>query len=211
MKSLADVRGLHAGKRIIVCGLGPSITQLKEDHGLITIGVNDIGRHFTPDHHFLQDRPDSFKDDRLDVILATKPKRHRYVSSAFEHLWKPHFDSFVRCGLHPISSYERLPGWDHGGQYLLHEGAGTPFVATSLAAFLGASEIGLVGVDMVDHPRLGPGNVPYWNLRFFKMVEWLAERDINLVNLSPTSAIDRVPFADWGLLHGQLRESSRTA
>jgi len=212
VQSLFEIRKLHLGKRIIVCGLGPSLARLRPDHGCITIGVNDIGRWFTPDHHYVMDRVDSFIKtsegrgyDRLKVITDTVPKRYRFIGTGFEAEWKRYFgDDYIRVPPQNCSMATALPDWTHGLLQRLHAGAGTPFTAVSLAGLLGAKEVGMIGVDMVDHPRVKDGDIPGWNLQYGKMVEFLAKKGIPFVNLSRESAIDRVPFADWGVVDREV-------
>lgn len=45
-RSLAPWRGRHGGSDVVVCGCGPS--AFAPPDGLLTIGVNDIGRLFDP-------------------------------------------------------------------------------------------------------------------------------------------------------------------
>src|SRR3954465_13234375 len=46
----ADFRGRHRGETVVVCGCGVSLRQLRDPERFVTIGVNDVGRLFTPDY-----------------------------------------------------------------------------------------------------------------------------------------------------------------
>ena len=48
--SLDSFKGVHHGDTIIVCGCGESLNLLELPEQAITIGVNDVGRRFTPNY-----------------------------------------------------------------------------------------------------------------------------------------------------------------
>ena len=46
--SIEAFRDRHAGESVIACGCGSSLSSLLPRPGLVTIGVNDVGRLFDP-------------------------------------------------------------------------------------------------------------------------------------------------------------------
>src|SRR5689334_19591033 len=76
MTALADFRDIHAGRPMIVCGLGESIRTLTPAHRqhALTIGVNDIGRYFHPDYLVCINAPETFVFDRWRYIWDTQAR-----------------------------------------------------------------------------------------------------------------------------------------
>ncbi len=71
---LEDLRGAHRGEDIVVCGCGRSLATLPAPARYITIGVNDVGRRFTPDYLVVLNPPSSFAGDRWAHIRRTNPR-----------------------------------------------------------------------------------------------------------------------------------------
>src|SRR6476660_6749716 len=65
MKTLADFHNIHAGSMIVVCGCGESLNELTEPERFITIGVNDVGRRFTPNYLVVVNPRNQFTGDRF--------------------------------------------------------------------------------------------------------------------------------------------------
>jgi hypothetical protein len=73
-RTLADFRGLHRGDTIIVCGCGPSLNLLTTPERVITIGVNDVGRRFTPDYLVVLNPRSQFSGDRFKYVEQSRAK-----------------------------------------------------------------------------------------------------------------------------------------
>ena len=104
MVKLSDFRGAHYGEAIVVCGLGSSINSFPDPRRFLTIGVNDIGRGFTPDYLFVMDSPQAFGPERFHYIRDSRAKYiftdhdlgvERATSCAFRFEAAPRRDSTI--------------------------------------------------------------------------------------------------------------------
>ncbi|WP_127995381.1 glycosyltransferase [Piscinibacter defluvii] len=191
MDTLAAYADRHPGATILVCGCGRSLHTLPRDHGLATIGVNDIGRLFDPDYLVVVNPPGQFRDGRFRWVRESRAKA-----------------LFTQLELGPVAPpvvrfrLGRFGGTATGPDTLDYT-QNSPYVAVLLAAHLGAARIGLIGVDFDDghffgatgpHPlaaRLAEIDAQYAALHAA-----LARRGVELVNLSPTSRLAALPRAD---------------
>lgn len=202
-KHIDLLEGRHKGQRMLICGLGPSIELLPVGHGILTIGVNDIGRYFDPDYLLILDQPDVFRprqhrrEGSLEFILNTRPRIatcvHQNMAEAWEPLLQGH-KMVLRMQTEGIPSRPDvpMPPWkDHVCQ--LHSGGGgSPLTAASLAGFLGASDVGVIGVDLADHPKLiETRRLQMWNYCWDRLSLFFEEKKIALWNLSPDSALTK--------------------
>ena len=71
---LAGFRDYHRGETIIVCGCGASLSGLRDPHGFITIGVNDVGRLFDPTYLVVLNPRSQFKDGRFRYVEESRAK-----------------------------------------------------------------------------------------------------------------------------------------
>lgn len=71
-KSLPDHRNIHAGETIVVCGCGASLNEFERPGEFITIGVNDVGRLFTPTYLVVLNPRQQFKNDRFKYVEQSK-------------------------------------------------------------------------------------------------------------------------------------------
>jgi hypothetical protein len=130
--------------KINVLGLGDSLEHYVPDNN-ITIGVNDIHKHIKTDYVVCIDHMTAFSKDRLEVIMKTKCKGF--------------YSQIVDWGL-IIPNFKFIEF--NTGRGLLHKldndkfcySNNSPFVACILAYKLGAKEIILHGVDLIDHPHI---------------------------------------------------------
>lgn len=138
--TLADYKNRHAGEIIIVCGCGASLNEFKNPQDFITIGVNDVGRLFTPDYLVVLNPPQQFKGDRFQYVRNSKARAiFTQLDLKLKHL------NVVRIKL------GKRGGTDFSDPTVLHYTQNSPYVALCLAAHLGAKRIGLIGVDFTDH------------------------------------------------------------
>jgi hypothetical protein len=52
---LEQFHNRHAGQSVLVCGCGESLSLVDDAAGVVTIGVNDVGRHLTPTYLVIDD------------------------------------------------------------------------------------------------------------------------------------------------------------
>jgi hypothetical protein len=186
MARLADFRGIHYGEAMVVCGLGHSILALQDPQRFKTIGVNDIGRAFTPNYLFVMDKPESFGEDRFQHIR----------SSAAQYIFTDHElglkrESIVRL---PIRRNEVPKFDDPNALYFTGRPPTSPLLALCLAAHMGAKAIGLIGVDFTNNHFFSADgahklerSLEGIDKRFYLLGSALLERGVKIFNLSDES------------------------
>jgi len=173
----------------VVCGCGRSLNQVDEVRGAIVIGVNDVGRRTCPDYLVVVDDEHSMAGERWWFVAHSRAK---YVFAPFElHL------------RHSIAV--RLVLGEYGGTAIERESGipitqNSPYVAVCLAAYMGASRIGLLGVDFRDDHFYGPTgrhpltqHVQMIDQQYRALCRALEYRDTELINLSLDSALVSLP------------------
>lgn len=187
--SLSGYRGLHDGETILVCGCGESLNLLEHPVRVITIGVNDVGRRFTPDYLVVVNPRSQFTGDRFRYVESSRAK------ALFTQLdlGVPH-PNIVRFKLGTYG------GTQPGDADALHYTRNSPYVALCLAIHMGAHRIGLIGVDFTDNHFFGPTGTHSLSRRlaqidaeYARLAESCRARGIELVNLSPVSRLTGVP------------------
>ena len=180
--TLPDWRARHGGETLIVCGCGPSARVPPER--LTTIGVNDIGRLFTPTYLVVVNPPRQFRGDRFQHVRVSKAQA-----------------LFTQLDLGPVNPpVVRFQLGQYGGTSadgdVLHYTQNSPYVAVCLAAYMGARRIGLIGVDFTDHHFFGAtgrhplvGKLDAIDREYGALAQALALRGVELVNLSPVSRL----------------------
>lgn len=185
----SDYRNYHQNQNIIVCGCGSSLNELTDPQDFITIGVNDVGRQFTPDYLVVLNSRNQFKSDRFRYVEKSQ------ASALFTHL---------NLGItHPNIVHFKLG--KRGGTEFTDFGSlpytrNSPYVAACLAAFMGAKKIGLIGVDFTDdHFFAATGKhaltsqLAKINQEYSLLAQALGQQGIELVNLSASSKIMALP------------------
>ena len=187
--------GRHPGSTIVVCGCGASLNDLPDPRGLLTIGVNDVGRLFDPTWLVVVNPPSQFTADRFRHVQASRAQA-----------------LFTQLDLGPVQPpvvrfrLGKFGGTDDAGADTLHYTQNSPYVAVCLAAFMGARRIGLIGVDFVDDhffartgrhslaPRLREIDEQYGRL-----AAALRGRGVELANMSARSRLQSLPRVgvDW--------------
>jgi hypothetical protein len=131
---------------IDVLGLGESITTYKRENNKnnITIGVNDIAKHYFTDYLVIVDQPGRFPKERLANIKANKQAK------VYSHIkiWAEHFNNFNYIKLEHRRSFLDLDS----DRYSYSNNS--TYLACILAYKLGAKEINLYGADFVTHNSL---------------------------------------------------------
>ena len=201
--TLAAFQGRHEGESIVVCGCGPSLTELAEPQCFVTIGVNDVGRLFDPNYLVVVNPRSQFKSDRFGHV--ERSKAHAL---------------FTQLDLGPVGppvvrfKLGRYGGTDTLGTGVLNHTQNSPYVAVCLAALMGARRIGLIGVDFTDHHFFAStGRHPLAtrlreiDAQYGRLAQALRQRGVELVNLSSQSLLASLPKVDVSWLGEPVRRA----
>ena len=190
----ADYRDRHRGETVLVCGCGVSLRQLSRPDRFVTIGVNDVGRRFTPDYLMVVNERRQFAPERYAHVLASEAK------AVFSQLDLPH-PRTVRFKLGTRAGTARPTG-DR-----LDYASNSPYVAINLARYMGAARIGLIGVDFDDHHFFAAtgrhplaAQLPQIDREYAALAAACETDGTPLVNLSPNSrltSLTRASLATW--------------
>ena len=191
-RALASFRATHAGDTIIVCGCGPSLRDIPDPTGRLTIGVNDVGRLFDPTYLVVVNPRSQFTGDRFRWVEQSNA-RTLFTQLDLGRVRPP----VVRFRLGTYG------GTELGADDRLHYTQNSPYVAVCLAAYMGAKRIGLVGVDFTDHHFFAAtGRHPLAarlaeiDAQYRALCAALARRGVELVNLSAASRLTSLPKID---------------
>jgi hypothetical protein len=200
---LADFRDRHRGETIIVCGCGRSLALLERPERFVTIGVNDVGRQFTPDYLVIVNERRQFDRERYVHIERSQAK------AVFTQLDLTH-ERVVRFRL------GRRGGTDRTDPECLHYTNNSPYVAVDLAHHLGARRIGLIGVDFDDDHFFGrtgrhplAGHLLQIDREYAALAAACRADGVELVNLSPTSRLTSLPRASLDTWQNECRSAPR--
>ena len=179
----ADFRDRHRGETVIVCGCGASLRQLRRPERFVTIGVNDVGRLFTPDYLIVVNERRQFTPDRYVHVEQSQAK------AVFSQLDLAH-PRAVRFRL------GKRGGTDRADADSLHYTNNSPYIAVNLARHMGAARIGLIGVDFDGDHFFGStgrhplaGQLAQIDLEYAALSAACRTDGIELVNLSPSSRL----------------------
>ncbi len=189
MVKLSDFRDAHRGESVVVCGCGESLNELDAPERFVTVGVNDVGRRFTPRYLVVVNPRNQFTGDRFKYVEGSQA----------EHVFTQ-----LELGL-KHEGVVRFRLGSYGGTNLSNRDAldytqNSPYVALCLAAHMGARRVGLIGVDFTDHhffartgrhslaPRLATIDAQYRRLG-----EALRARGVEVFNLSRASRLTAFP------------------
>ncbi len=180
-----NFKNKHLGEKVIVCGCGVSAANLKNPESYYTIGVNDLGRLFTSNYLVVLNDIKSFKGDRWKYVAESK------ASHIFTHIKT----LAVKEDQKVILQLGKYGSCDLNKDQVDYTG-NSPYVACIIAAYMGFTKIGLLGVDFQRNHFFGETgehslnkkinviNKEYEHLRIA-----MKTKGIELVNLSPTSNI----------------------
>lgn len=190
-------RNHHEGNSILVCGLGESINFLTPhvfgDEIRIIIGCNDIGRKFQPTYLLNVNLKTQYIGDRFQYIENSE------ATALFTHL--PKEQGAIKI---PIVEFQLA---EQGGVEVVNGKVphfwNTPYMGVVLAAYMGASKIGLIGVDFTDG-HFWTKDGPHHLVNTLKDIDegyrrlfvHLRSKGIEFVNLSPVSRLTSIPKAD---------------
>ena len=181
--TMEELRELMRDDLAVVLAPGPSFWSAR--HELIcigkpfVIGCNRVAQRFVCDFLVcIEPRGDRIWEQIGGDIgngfttLVTLPELHRHGSD------------LILPTIHPRD-------WPWNVDLHAGESPSSAWVAAALAAFMGASRVGVLGVDLVGHPIHGrPEEIERQNA---KWAELDAAVDCEFVNLSPGGALDVLP------------------
>ena len=134
-----------------IVGLGSSAQNWKPNGH--SIGVNDAWKFGQPtDSLLICNRPQQFPADRLKTIIESKPK-HFY---SHKPDWSQHFPNWKQLRLIHWSGI--LYDFGKNDDFPCFSSDSSPIITITLAYYLGAKDIILWGVDMLNHHVFNPGN-----------------------------------------------------
>lgn len=203
--NFADFKNRHANESILVCGLGESANLLSDPTGYMTIGVNDIGRLFQPTYLLNVNNKSQYKGDRFSYIENSQAKylfTHQPKEQGNVKIPIVEFKIARKVGTVEIEEDGALPHFRN-----------SPYVAVALAAYMGATRIGLLGVDFTDNHfwvKDGPHRLlrelEAIDAQYGKLAVYLQAKGIGVWNLSPISRLTKLPkvnLEEWSYASNQ--------
>lgn len=187
--TLEGFRNFHEGRTIVVCGCGKSLASFADHERYLTIGVNDVGRLFTPTYLVVLNPRTQFTGDRFDYVANSQAQAlFTHLSLGVDH---PHIVRFnlgeqngVLTDTPNVLPYTR----------------NSPYVATCLAALMGAKQIWLIGVDFTDDHFFGrTGRHPLTSQlatidqQYERLELAVRKRGVSVINLSSESRLTAFP------------------
>lgn len=199
---LADWKGRHQGCTAMVVGCGPSASSYcAKDYSFVTIGVNDAARFCELDYLVVVDPKQSF------TLACPERNRWHYIESFkgpifrnADHVGRPKDLKWGVRDEHTLFRCRSGKDWrlidaclDGTGdcENALYLQFTSPQAAICLAYRMGASHIGMVGVDFIGHDLAR--NLAKLDLAFREIRSRLEERGTHLWNCSAESALTTVP------------------
>jgi ADP-heptose:LPS heptosyltransferase/glycosyltransferase involved in cell wall biosynthesis/SAM-dependent methyltransferase len=187
----------HVNETMLICGCGPSLNELSTEPDCITIGVNDVGRRFDPDYLVVVNPRSQFPPDRFRAIAES---RARAVFSQYADI-QPKHAPLVHIALGTYG------GTDFADPNVLHFTQNSPYVALCLAIHMGATRIGLIGVDFTNDHFFGAtgvhplaGRLRQIEAEYARLRDACKARGIEVFNLSSVSrlsAFPRMPLVEF--------------
>jgi len=193
LMNLEPWRDHHKDQAIIVCGTGPSIRSVETLNKMMhhtLIGVNDVLRYIDTDYLVIIDKVSKMTEDRQEwirksrdtalAIFCNDPNEiHNYLSGGSAAT--VHIRPQVPIGNRTI---------DLRAKRFVHLAVTSPYSAISLAAYMGATRIGLIGVDFTGHTLVNQMNRVEKHYR--AMARACERAGILLINLNPDSLLQAV-------------------
>jgi len=152
---------------VAVIGCGSSAKDWFKTQCDYSIGVNDVEKFGHKVNELVViNHPSKFRrePDRMNTIIQSKPDKFICHSTAWKQ-W------FPKAELRSLTDF-----YNRVSKRLVYCSKTSPFVACSLAYNMGATELVLWGVDMINHKVYSPGN-SYYDvevrnyLRFFELIK----------------------------------------
>lgn len=195
-----EMRNRHLGERIIVCGTGPSLRHLPDDPGITCIGVNDIWRWKKTPYVMILDRQHGFfnmsgcvtgdQSEKYLAVLASRPE-YWIIRHPTWGEWQPKLKGKV-VPLHYAHVRQKGEVRPADGTTVVGSSMMTPTMAAGFAFYMGAAEVGILGVDLRDHHAFNKRGKEASD-HFARVAQ--AHKSIGrLVNLSKESSVDSLPL-----------------
>lgn len=181
------------GSHIVVAGCGPSTESLsKLSHLYWTIGVNDIGRWWTPDFLVVVDAKRTFTQYGRWIYVEGTKAGHVFYNQGY-----PLFDEIGHPSMTPFKV--EYPKKGEGimpldKEYTVPCMRSSVHSAAGIALRMGAAKVGIIGADHTDDHNT-KGSLRGINAMWGNMREQFEEKGTELVNLSSISAITSLPLA----------------
>ncbi len=196
MRSLSSYHNIHRDETIIVCGCGASLNELKSPERFITIGVNDVGRLFTPTYLVVLNHQHQFANERFKYIQESKAEA---IFTQFDLGLNQ--NNVVRFNLGVFG------GTEFSDPNVLHYTRNSPYVALCLAVHMGAKRIGLIGVDFTDNhffAKSGRHNLANdfsrINIEYSRFAKSMKRHGVDVFNISRISrlkAFPKIPYDEF--------------
>jgi hypothetical protein len=191
VKKLNELHNSHVGKKIIVCGCGMSLLELKDCHpDFITIGVNDVPALFDPTYLVITDHPVRFSKSRQDLVNGSNVKAMLTCVKGWRHEKMVMFE-LGKKGVGNLNDPNKV---DH---FL-----NSPYAAINIAYKMGARTIGMIGVDFSEghfyspkdgkHSLARMGYMRDINAGYRMIRRELEHNGAKLYNLSQISTVEPV-------------------
>lgn len=159
-----------------------------------SIGVNDFFKFGYPANELLLvNSPKSFTPDRLETIKSTKFDKVLTHSGT----WDKIFPQNERIRMQSFSK--------HLEKGHVYSSKTSPFVAMSLAFNLGATDIILHGVDLIDHPAIKDKLLNYEIRNIQSFTKLLKDQGCNVWLSKPIGALKYI-IPHWNSVLGKMRK-----
>ena len=214
-----SLRGKHAGSWALVIGQGPSKSETPALTGCVELVTNDGSSH-RPDAEYavILDRPRQLlRNKRVGQIVRARSKTLIYDNNF--RIWKSwaeeYGDAHAKKWIEeviPFQARRRLPrsrrfpngdpldDWREG---IIPYFLGTPFACCSIAAWLGATRVGVLGVDMDDPERWSEDVRDESRQQYRRLWSLLGSTGVELVSLSAKNVFHEViPHESVGTFAG---------
>ena len=166
-----------------ILGLAPSVTAYKPS-GNITIGVNDIFKICSVDHLIVIDNPNQFNNKRKNTILQSTPKLFISQINTWNRMKNFHLIKLanVRGSVSQIEQHNIYP-------YSIM----SPYVAIVHAYKLGATEIIIYGVDLLNHKSLtGDSKIKRVLTDISTLNQYLIKKNVSLKVYNKSSRLSSI-------------------
>lgn len=187
-----DYTGKYKGETFIVAGCGSSINSFEDFSKYYVVGVNDIERILTPDFLVVVNDYRTFARGRWDWV------KNSASPIIFSHLSPPgpidrsgHLAQ-IKIGNRGNVNLDKMDSVDHT--------LNSPYMAIIIAYQLGASKIGMVGVDFTPNHFFGETgthkltrNLRTINDEYDILAKELTKKGVKIANLSFESSINSWP------------------
>ena len=215
MPTFESLRGRHEGSWAIVAGLGPSVHELPDVTLCLELTVND-GRKYRPQSEYAVtiDGPRMLTRHKRQFKMFERPEGtllldlvwgdwakwvDKYGDYRAEH-WLKNATRFHATRWAPRRG--PLSPWSEELMYF----GGTPFIACSMAAYLGADRVGVIGIDMSSSDKSSRGVRAEANAAYADLAVMLMRTGTELVSLSPnnvTTCLPQVAVEDFVIGPGE--------